>query len=606
MNFISAIKSVRIFQRKENLIPLSTTWGESLDPSHVREEYPRPQLRREQYTILNGKWDYSISSKKDPVRKLSGKILVPFSPEAPLSGVDRQLRPDELLTCERSLPDSLVPPEGWRCILHFGAVDQYAKVLLNGNTVATHIGGYLPFSVDLTDSMRECDNHLQVKIEDRSDTSWHSTGKQRLKRGGMFYTAQSGIWQTVWAELVPDIYVKEVQITPSIEKETVFVRIRLNRPFSHRNHADSVVSCRVLDKDGNHVSRSVCTNQADSLSTYTCYCDVNNIQYWTPDSPYLYTAEITAGTDRVQCYFAMRSFTIEPDEEGIPRFCLNHKPLFLNGVLDQGYWPDGLYTAPSDEAMIYDIQMMKSLGFNMMRKHAKVECARWYYHCDRLGMIVWQDMVSGGNYHAPLMTWLPTLFPWIQSHFPDCLCRLLGRKDRKGQEEFVKECEGTVRLLSSFPCISTWVLFNEGWGQFHSTRLLKKIRSLDPERLIDAASGWFDQGHGDFKSEHNYFRKLKVKRDHRAFVLSEYGGYSCSISGHVSTKKVYGYRHYTDAGLLCDAFRSLTKDVIPPLIKQGLCGAVYTQVSDIEEEENGLLTYDRKVCKVDLSSRPPF
>ena len=598
MNLISALKSIRIFSKKDPLLPLATTWGRSLDPLHVREEYPRPQMVREQYTILNGRWDYSITSKKDPIRKLSGKILVPFSPEASLSGVNRQLLPDEVLLCERALPDSVVPSEGNRCILHFGAVDQHAKVFINGAHVTSHMGGYLPFSVDITDALREHDNRLQVRIEDRSDTSWHSTGKQKLKRGGMFYTAQSGIWQTVWTETVPDVHIESVELTPSLEKETVFVCIHLNRPLPHFQTEGAAITCRILDAEGQHISRGTCTNQAVSLCTYSCYCDVNDMQCWTPDSPFLYTAEITAGRDCVRCYFAMRSFTIEPDEHGVSRFCLNHEPLFLNGVLNQGYWPDGLYTAPADEAMVYDIRTMKALGFNMIRMHAKIECARWYYHCDRLGMIVWQDMVNGGRYHAPLMTWLPTAFPWLQSHVPDSLCHLLGRRDKRGREEFVKECEETVRLLSSFPCISTWVLFNEGWGQFHSTRLLKKIRALDPKRLIDAASGWFGQGQGDFKSEHNYFRKLKVPQSRRAFALTEYGGSSCSIAGHSSTKKVYGYRHYSDPEMFQEAFSRLMEEELPPLIKKGLCAAVYTQLSDIEEEKNGLLTYDRKVCKV--------
>ena len=597
MNLLSAIKSVRIFPGSHKLQALTTSWGESLDTDHVLDEYPRPQMVRPHYVNLNGYWNYKVFASKDQL-KATGQLLVPFSPEAPLSGAGFQLKPNETLVCERLLPP-LIPPAGdCRCILHLGAVDQYARVYVNGHLAASHIGGYLPFSADITEFLATGDNLLSVRIVDRSDTSYHSIGKQKLKRGGMFYTAQSGIWQTVWLEWVPDIYIQDLLITPCFDKETVHVSLTLNRPLSSLPGADCVI-CRVLDAEGAHVSKGVCTNHSDSMCQYSCYCDVDDLHPWTPDTPYLYTMEVTAGKDCVTGYFAMRTFSVEPDDKGTPRFCLNHRPLFLNGVLDQGYWPDGLYTAPSDEALIYDIKKMKELGFNLIRKHVKIEPARWYYHCDRLGMIVWQDMVNGGKYLAPFMTWLPALFPKLKVHFSDRLYSLLGRKNVHGREDFERECTETIEALRVFPCISTWVLFNEGWGQFDSKRLTKMVRALDPDRLIDSASGWFDRGQGDFKSEHNYFEKLSIVPDKRAFVISEYGGYACQIKGHVSTHSIYGYKVFPTLEQFQNGYFKLRRTELEPLIEQGLCGAVYTQVSDIEDEINGLLTYDRKICKLD-------
>ena len=597
MDLLSAIRSVRLFPSKKKLMPLTTIWGEQLDATQVLQEYPRPQLKRDSYINLNGYWKYAISKSKTYPSKFDGNILVPFSPEASLSGVNRQLQPDEFLFCERTITINELPTDGKRLILHFGAVDQRAHVYINNKYVTTHIGGYLPFSADITDSITCGDNKLTVCIEDHSDTSYHSVGKQKLKRGGMFYTAQSGIWQTVWMEWVPKIYVKDLTITPSIDKETIHISLKLNAPLPCAMNEECVV-CYVTDSDDAIVSKGIFTNHSHSLCEFSCYCDINNMKLWSPEQPYLYKLKLRAATDEIESYFAMREFSIEKDDSGNARFCLNHKPLFLKGVLDQGYWPDGLYTAPSDEALIYDIKQMKSLGFNMLRKHAKIEPARWYYHCDRLGMIVWQDAVNGGGYSAPLMTWLPTILPKIKTSFPDYIPSLLCRKNKIGQDEFIQECKDMIHYLKSFPCISTWVIFNEGWGQFHSKKLTKLFRDLDSQRLIDTASGWFDLGYGDFKSEHNYFSKQHVIPDKRAFVISECGGYVASVKGHVSTSSVYGYKICPDLSAYNEAYRSLMQDEIEPLIKDGLCGVVYTQLSDIEDEQNGFLTYDRKVCKM--------
>ena len=598
MNVKNALQSAHLFHKKEIPATLSTIWGEQLDPEHVLEDYPRPQMVRNSYINLNGYWNYKIRNhdKKHPF-EIHGKILVPFSPEAPLSGVSHQLLPGEELICERTIPVERPPMKDAHCILHFGAVDQLCHIYMNGTLALSHLGGYLPFSLDITDYLTEQENVLSVHIEDSSDTSFHSVGKQKLKRGGMFYTAQSGIWQTVWMEWVPAVHISNLSIIPHIDKETIFVTVHMSAP--HRSCCTNApVTCYVYDQCGMLVSKSICTNSSSGICQYSCYCDVNNMHLWTPDDPYLYTLKVTAGTDEVTGYFAMRDFSIEHDEKGLPRFCLNHEPLFLKGVLDQGYWPDGLYTAPSDDALIYDIQTMKNLGFNMLRKHAKIESARWYYHCDRLGMIVWQDMVNGGGYHAPVMTWAPTMIASSRTRFPDQLHSLLGRRNSVGREQFIRECKLTVQALSCFPCISTWVIFNEGWGQFDSKKITKMFRELDATRTVDTASGWFDKGYGDFKSEHIYFKKQYIVPDPRAYVISEFGGYACPVKNHTTTSSVHGYKIFKTIPEFQKAYHTLIREEIEPLREQGLCGAIYTQVSDIEDEINGILTYDRKICKL--------
>lgn len=578
MNLIDALKTVRLFEEKEQLKPLQTRWGKELNNQHVLEEYPRPQMIRKNHLILNGYWNYAITTHKNFPNKFDGKILVPFSPECSLSTVNRQLQPNEYLWYERELLIS----SHQRCLLHFGAVDQIADIYINHQHVFHHIGGYLPFGIDITDYLND-DNIISVCVQDLSDTSYHSIGKQRLKRGGMYYTAQSGIWQTVWLEYVPQTYIQDVKIIPNYDHDSIDITVFLNLP-AHEIHF----------KLDNEEIRIVDHNQ---IIHHTL--KIKDKKAWSPEHPYLYTITISTQDDEVECYFAMRTFTIENDKNNVPRICLNHEPIFMHGVLDQGYWPDGLYTAPSDEALIYDIKTMKSLGFNMIRKHIKIEPARWYYHCDRLGMIVWQDMVNGGtSYHPWFVTYLPTLIGWTKKHISDRHTRLLSRHNKIGQGEFIHECEETVNHLSHFPCISTWVLFNEAWGQFKTNELTKHLRQLDSTRLIDSTSGWYDQNCGDFRSEHHYFDEPKIIDDPRVFVLSEYGGYACQIKDHHSVDRVYGYKVFTTIEDLSTAYQQLLDKTIYPLIEKGLCASVYTQVSDIEEEVNGLLTYDREICKL--------
>ncbi len=602
MDILNAALNINQSHENDVLARLTTVWGENLNPEHVLEEYPRPQLKRDNYTILNGYWNYAITRTPDIPEAYDGKILVPFSPESILSGVEKQLQPEEYLWYERSIFISAeeyasLPivcghsPSSKRLILHFGAVDQIAHVYLNGKTVCTHSGGYLPFEADITPFLREGNNSLSVCVQDTSDTSYHTRGKQTLKRGGMFYTAQSGIWQTVWMEWVPKTYIRKLYLTPDYDKGEVHIRI-LTAGAAPAQIQIFSGSCCIFNTSYEQPGKK------DFYSLSLC-APLSEIHPWHPDDPYLYTLNIQFGSDSVESYFAMRTFTVEPDETGIMRFCLNHKPLFLHGVLDQGYWPDGLYTAPSDQALVSDIRSMQKLGFNMIRKHIKIESCRWYYHCDRLGMIVWQDMVSGGStYSLPLVCYLPTLFPKVSGHLKDNNYKLFGRLSKKGRESWTKECLDTIDYLYNTPSIAVWVPFNEGWGQFDANRITGLIREKDPTRLIDQASGWFDQGGGDFKSVHNYFRKLSVVKDPRAFVLSEYGGYACRIQRHSSVERIYGYKKFATRVEFSKAYRSLIQKDLKPLIKKGLCGAVYTQLSDVEEEMNGLLTYDRKVCKL--------
>lgn len=623
MDILNCIRNINKSHENDVLARLTTVWGERLNPEHVLEEYPRPQLKRDNYTILNGYWNYAITHSSAFPASYDGKILVPFSPESLLSGVERQLQPEEYLWYERSIFlsaeefSSLTatgqeshddcrsyddcrshddckshnihvghnPSAGKRLLLHFGAVDQYACVYLNGQNVCRHTGGYLPFEADITPFLKEGENSLAVCVRDVSDTSYHTRGKQTLKRGGMFYTAQSGIWQTVWMEWVPENYIQKLYLTPDFDGSSLHIRM-LTAGSEPVNIQVFAGERRIFHMSYNEPHLSV-------------RIPIREMHPWTPDIPYLYTLKIQFGSDMVESYFAMRTFTTERDRKGIMRFCLNHKPLFLHGVLDQGYWPDGLYTAPSDDALIYDIRSMQKLGFNMMRKHIKIESARWYYHCDRLGMIVWQDMVSGGStYSMPLVCYFPTLFPHISSHLTDNRYRLFGRLSEKGRKEWTKECLDTVDYLYNVPSIATWVPFNEGWGQFDANRIARLIKAKDPTRPVDHASGWFDQGGGDFKSVHNYFRKLSVLKGPRAYVLSEYGGYACRIPGHSSVERIYGYRQFPTQKEFSIAYHKLINRSLKPLIEKGLCGAVYTQVSDVEEEVNGLLTYDRKICKL--------
>lgn len=610
MNMQDAIRSIIKPHEEDQLTPLSTVWGEGLSPGHVLPEYPRPQMQRDSFLSLNGSWEYAITPVASVPPCFPGKILVPFSPESTLSGVSRQLKPTEYLWYRRPIPSLPGSPEKYRTILHFGAVDYRAGVYINRRLAATHEGGYLPFQADITDYLTDGENELIVKVQDTTDLHSQARGKQSLKRGGIFYTAQSGIWQSVWLEQVPLSHIDSLWFETDYDARRVTAHIN-----TVRKEPAPALCLSVFCKEKEIIRQ--CQGPGSCQDTISFTIPEEYFHSWSPKSPFLYPVSITFGPDKVQSYFAMRLYSVEiPDPkytapegslpENVPVFCLNHKPFFLMGILDQGYWPDGLYTAPSDEALVYDITTMKSLGFQMLRKHIKVECARWYYHCDRLGMIVCQDMVNGGScYHMPVISYLPTLFPRLSSHLKDSHYAMLSRKDASARKKWERECAETVEYLKFFPSIAIWTLFNEGWGQFDTARLTALVKKKDPSRLVDSASGWFDQNCGDFISVHNYFRPLTVpvkKWSGRAFFLSEYGGYACHIKGHSSVKRIFGYKRYSSLKEFRKAYRALTRNSLLPLRRQGLSGAVYTQLSDVEEEVNGLLTYDRKVNKLRPSS----
>lgn len=613
MNFKDALKSIIKPHEDDVLTPLTTVFGENLDKEHPLQEYPRPQMVRDSYINLNGSWSYAITGTDTPPSVFQGSILVPFSPEAPLSGVTRQLQPEEYLWYRTMLPINCAAlHSGKHLILHFGAVDYLAKLYINGQAVLTHEGGYLPFEADITPYLLPENNILLLKVQDFTDVKSQARGKQTLKRGGIFYTAQSGIWQSVWMEWVAPSYIKGIEIQTDYDSRKVAVNLSLHLDAASVCDIDLSLSALFHGKEltSQSLAFPVPADDISPASEFHAKLEFtipeDEFHPWSPETPELYDLKLFFGKDHVRSYFAMRLFSIEKHGETadkvFPVFCLNHKPYFLMGVLDQGYFPDGLYTAPSDEALIHDITAMKDMGFNMLRKHIKVECARWYYHCDRLGMIVCQDIVNGGGaYHMPVIAYLPTLCPRLTSHIKDSHYAALSRKDKAARIQWEKECMETIDTLSFFPSIAIWVPFNEGWGQFDAKRITDLIYEKDNTRLIDSASGWFDQGCGDFISVHNYFRPLNVtvrKWQNRAFFLSEYGGFACHIKGHSSVERVFGYKRYDTLEELKKAYDELIQKSLLPLQKQGLSGAVYTQLSDVEEEVNGILTYDRKVNKL--------
>ena len=527
------------------------------------DEYPRPQMERDTWINLCGPWDYAITRTAAPPKTWDGTITVPFSPEAPASGVNRTLAPGEYLWYHRRVTF----PTGGKVLLHFGAVDQRAVVWCNGWEIGSHTGGYTPFTVDITDTLedgREAD--ILVAVRDDTDASPLARGKQKTQRGGIWYTPQSGIWQPVWAETVPERYIKKLRIEPDFDSAAVTVTAEPGGT--------------VLFQDRAYESPA--------------RIPVPDMIPWSPENPHLYEFTVTLGEDRVKSYFAMRKFSAQDG-----KLYLNNEPYFHNGVLDQGYHPDGLYTYPSDEAMVDDIQLAKSLGFNTLRKHIKVEPLRWYYHCDRLGMLVWQDMPNGGDgqYRMGVIQ-LPAV--GLGQGLKDDKYARFARADRLGRRQFETELREMIDTLYNCPCIAMWVPFNEGWGQFDAARIRELVKSLDPSRTVDHASGWHDQGGGETQSLHVYFRKYKYEPDAegRAVLLSEFGGYNLRVAGHTFNDKDFGYSRCRNAQALEKKLRRLYEQQITPAKRAGLAAAIYTQLTDVEDELNGFVTYDRQVVKL--------
>ena len=567
---------------------------------HPLPEYPRPALRRDSFESLNGLWQFAITKSAQLPRQWEGDILVPYSPETRASGVGRTLQPGEWLHYHRSF----APPagSGGRVLLHFGAVDYACAVQVNGHLVGGHRGGYWPFTFDITEALNADHNRLWVAVQDPTGAGVQARGKQTLRPGGMFYPAQSGIWQTVWLERVPDNYIETLTVTTDYDARTVTVRARTAKP------GGAVNLWAVVRAGGMTIAEDWGSDEADRDGEVTLNIPEEHFFPWSPDSPFLY--DLTVGTtqgeeesfDTVHSYFALRKWSCAPDAKGVLRFCLNDRPLLLNGLLDQGYWPEGLYTPPSDAAVVHELQTIKELGFNLLRKHAKIEPQRWYYHCDKLGLIVWQDMVNGGEpYRLWFVTYLTNALQPLLRKLPDtaALRGLLSRRSEASREEYGRELEATVEALRGHPCIGCWVPFNEGWGQFDAAQTVETLRALDPDRLVDEASGWYDQGGGDVDSRHNYFYPLYLRPGRRTVALSEYGGIAWPMPGHEPPRRTYGYGTAKSRAELTGRYRKLQLETVLPQLRNGLSALVYTQVSDVEDEVNGLFTYDRQAVKPD-------
>ncbi|MBN2851329.1 MAG: glycoside hydrolase family 2 [Clostridia bacterium] len=556
---------------------MKTKWGENIDAANVLQEYPRPQMVRNSYMNLNGYWEYAITDRDTLPDTYDGTILVPFSPECELSGVSKTLLPNQILWYKKEITDLDEFDQG-RVLIHFGAVDLEATVYLNGCEAGYHLGGYTPFSVEVPQNY-SLPLTIIVKVKDYSDTGYCSRGKQKTERGGIWYTAQSGIWQTVWLESVPEVYIRKLRIIPKYDDASVELTVFTNKPqeglFTMGKHSQPFISGKPF---------------IVSIPAFIS---------WTPENPFLYEFNVSSGDDSVDSYFGMRKFSIGEDDKGIKRLFLNNTPYFHNGLLDQGYWSDGMYTAPSDEALIFDIQTAKDMGFNMLRKHIKIEPLRWYYHCDRLGMLVWQDMMNGGRDYN-LLTIASPLLTGI--HFKDNRYKLFARNDMEGRKHYITELDEMINHLFNCTSIAMWVPFNEGWGQFDAEKVLKHIIELDGSRTVDHASGWHDQYIGDIKSLHIYFKKYKFKKDkfNRVVVLSEFGGYNYRIPDHNFNEKDFGYKKFDRKEDFQLAYEKLFIEQIIPVISKGLSAAVYTQLSDVEDEVNGLMTYDRKILKFNV------
>ena len=541
------------------------------------ELYPRPQMVRDKWMSLDGEWTFGIKSEGESGMPKSSKVItVPFCPESKLSGVWRRIRPDDVMFYGRSFT---IPAEwaGMKVILHLGAVDQTAKVFIDGKPAGTHEGGYLPFSFDITGLLNEGEDALHSIIVEARDSLDHKYpwGKQKVRNRGMWYTPVSGIWQSVWLEPVPEKHITSLSIDTGRDWAEVKV-------YGVREG--------MLEVDGKSYELSNTPDAGKPCAS--AWFHIDEPKLWSPEDPHLYGFSVTSGEDRVDSYFALRTLTVEK-KGGHSRLCLNGEPYFFNGVLDQGYWHDGIYTPSSPDKFAEDILAMKALGYNTLRKHIKVEPEIFYYECDRLGMVVFQDMVNNSDYSFFRDTALPTVG----------IKKLDDKKlhtDPDSRRIFIESMEGTVKHLYNHPSVCYWTIFNEGWGQFDADAAYDRLRALDSSRFIDSTSGWFWQKKSDVDSYHVYFRKVDLKPGRRPMVLSEFGGYACKLEGYYYGGPVeYGYRKCADTKVLKADLERLYREEIEPLKAKGLSAAIYTQLSDVEDETNGLLTFDREVQKVE-------
>lgn len=559
---------------------IHTQWAEQVTPENVWPEYPRPIMEREDWKNLNGLWDYAIVERgKHMPATFDGQILVPFAAESALSGVGKTVGAEKELVYRRSfdIPSSW---KGKKVLLHFGAVDWKTDVWVNGVKVGSHTGGFTPFSFDITEALQGRENTLMVKVWDPTDQGYQPRGKQVSRPEGIWYTPVTGIWQTVWLEPVSESYIQDLRITPDIDHSLLSVQAVVNEATSK-----DLVEVKVFD------GRKLVA-QGKSINGECVQIEMpEDVKLWSPDSPFLYTLKVSLEQDgkvkdEVASYAAMRKYSSRRDANGIVRLELNNQPLFQFGPLDQGWWPDGLYTAPTDEALRYDIQKTKDFGFNMIRKHIKVEPARWYTYCDQMGIIVWQDMPSGDRNPE-----------WQNRKYFE------GTEMKRSDESeacYRKEWKEIMDALYSYPCIATWIPFNEAWGQFKTPEIVEWTKQYDPTRLVDPASGGNHYTCGDMLDLHNYpAPELYLYDAQRATVLGEYGGIGWVVPGHIwEPDRNWGYIQFNSSKEVTDEYVKYAEQLYN-LIPRGFSAAVYTQTTDVEVEVNGLMTYDRKVIKVD-------
>lgn len=569
-----------VFMRAYSSNRIITSWGENLDKENVWNVYPRPIMERPDWQNLNGEWDYAITPLNSTIpHDYDGKILVPFPVESQLSGVEKRLSENDALWYKRTF----TIPSSWRqqkVLLHFGAVDWQADVWVNGIKVGTHTGGYTPFAFDITAALRKGENVLDVRVVDTTDKGYQPRGKQVSNPGGIWYTPVSGIWQTVWLEPVAPIYIKNVRTLPDIDRNILSLDVEKSEQY-----ADIVAEVNVYD-NGKLVARGSSVNNAAVEVQMPA-----DVKLWSPASPFLYDVEVIIKRggkqlDKVDSYAAMRKFSTRRDADGIVRMQLNNKDLFQFGTLDQGWWPDGLYTAPSHEALVYDIDKTKEWGFNMIRKHVKVEPAVWYTHCDRVGMIVWQDMPSGDS-----------CYPWQNRQY------FQGSENVRSaasEANFRKEWREIMDYLYSYPSIAVWVPFNEAWGQFKTVEITQWTQNYDPSRLVNSASGGNFFACGDIVDLHNYpAPEMYLYDATRANVLGEYGGIGYVVEGHLwEPNRNWGYIQYNSSEAVTNEYVKYA-EMLLDFIRRGFTAAIYTQTTDVEVEVNGIMTYDRKVVKMD-------
>jgi beta-galactosidase/beta-glucuronidase len=566
-----------------HMATLSTVYGETINRDHPLAEHPNPLFRRDHYQILNGVWDFALDQRKERPANFTKSILVPFSVETSLSGIGKEVKKSDYMHYRRKFHLSDEYLQGF-VILHFDAVDQICDVFLNGDLIIHHAGGYTPFSYLIEHPQPE--NILEVTVSDDTDSPIYARGKQSNNSNGIWYTATSGIWQSVWLEAVPSAgYIKSIRIDPDFDARQIHIT------------GDFTASPSDAYAEAYFHGRLVARGTFDGKLSATL--DLGYDFYpWSPETPDLYEIRLFFGEDLVHSYCAMRKFSAE-SINGFRYFALNGHPYFISGVLDQGYFPDGGLTAPSEKAMIDDIKLAKKCGFNCLRKHIKIEPLRWYYLCDSLGMLVIQDFVNGGSRYSDFLMYVR---PVLKFNISDTTHRFLGRASKGSRDQFAIDQKDIVDRLYNVPCIFEWTLFNEGWGQFDTVILTNKLKELDKTRLIDSSSGWYDKKCGDFDSHHVYFFKPNFKSDHKRILgLSECGGFSLGVERHKFSKKSFGYLRFHSFDSLNRAVDKLYRRQILHLVeKKGLCEVIFTQLTDVENETNGLITYDRKVQKIDI------